>query len=74
MKEKKKKSFSSLAQDRDYRTYRRINDTPVKQVLVSKSLSVKIDQNLNWENHLQMISKNVASGISAMKRVRNCSS
>ena len=51
-----------------------INETPVRQVLVYKYLGVKIDQNLNWDDHLQMISKKVASGISAMNPVRNCSS
>lgn len=48
-----------------------INDAPVNQVVVSKSVGVKIDQNLNWDDHIQMISKKIASGISAIKSVRN---
>ena len=31
----------------------------------------KIGQNLNWDDDVQMISKKVASGISAIKHVRN---
>ena len=43
---KKKLSFSSLAEDKDYLTYRRnqvyivVNEAPVKQVLVPNSLCV----------------------------------
>ena len=33
--------------------------------MVSKFLGVKTDQNLNWDDHIQMISKKAASGISA---------
>ena len=43
----------------------------LKQVLVSKSLGAKSDQNLNWDDYIQMISKKVASSISAAKRVKN---
>ena len=66
-----------MALDKDYLTYRRnqvfssITLRLIKQVPVCKSLGVKIDQNLKWDHHIQMISKKVASGISAIKRVRN---
>ena len=40
-----------------------VDEIPAKQVSVSKSLGVQIDQNLNWENQIQMISKKIASGI-----------
>ena len=43
----------------------------VLKMSVSKSLGVKIDQNLKWDDNVQMISKKVASGISAIKHVRN---
>ena len=36
----------------------------------SKSLGVHIDGNLSWECHINEISKNIASGISAIKRIR----
>ena len=42
----------------------------VKQVFSSMSLGVQIDQNITWENHISMKSKKIASGISAMKRIR----
>ena len=47
-----------------------IEGEKVKQVFSSKSLGVQIDQNITWENHISMISKKIASGISAMKRIR----
>ena len=34
-----------------------INDHPVKQVSSTKSLGVHIDQNMNWEYHIQIICK-----------------
>ena len=43
------------------------------QVLTSKSLGVHIinfDGNLSWECHINEISKEIASGISAIKRIR----
>ena len=36
----------------------------------SKSLDVHIDGNLSWECHINEISKKIASGISAIKRIR----
>ena len=38
----------------------------------SKSLGVLIDENLTWENHVDALSKNIASGIEAMKRINHC--
>ena len=43
---------------------------PIKQVSTSKSLGVHIDGNLSWECHINEISKKIASGISAIKRIR----
>ena len=40
------------------------------QVSTSKSLGVHIDGNLSWECHINEISKEIASGISAIKRIR----
>ena len=40
-------------------------------ICTTKSLGVHIDQNLNWEFHIKEISRKIASGISAMKRIRN---
>ena len=41
-----------------------INKFPIKHVSTSKSL------NLSWECHINEISKKIASGISAIKRIR----
>ena len=47
-----------------------INQFPIKQVSTVKSLGVHIDENRTWECHINELSKKVASGISAIKRVR----
>ena len=47
-----------------------INGTPVNQVLTSKSLGVFIDANLTWGSHFERLAKKIASGIAAIKRVR----
>ena len=49
-----------------------INDKPVTQVSSTRSLGVIIDENLSWGHHIQSISKKIASGISALKRIRYC--
>ena len=38
----------------------------------SKSLGVLIDENLTWENHVDALSKKIASVIGAMKRISHC--
>ena len=48
-----------------------INDHPVKQVSSTKSLGVHIDQNMNWECHIQNICKKIASALGAIKRIRH---
>ena len=47
-----------------------IDGISVEQVSSSKSLGVQVDENLNWVNHVDMISKRISSGISAIKPVR----
>ena len=49
----------------------KINQIPVEQVSTTKSLGVHIDQNLNWEFQIKEISKKIASGVSAIKRIRD---
>ena len=34
-----------------------INGTPVKQVSTSRSLGVRIDENLNWGSHIEKLAK-----------------
>ena len=47
-----------------------INGTPVNQVSTSKSLGVLIDANLTWGSHIEKLAEKIASGIAAIKRVR----
>ena len=47
-----------------------INGTPLNQVSTSKSLGVLIDANLTWGSHIERLAKKVASGIAAIKRIR----
>ena len=48
-----------------------INQFPIKHVSRVKSLGVHIDENLTWECHVNELSKRIASGISAIKRIRH---
>ena len=47
-----------------------INGSPVNQVSTSKSLGVLIDANLTWGSHIEKLAEKNASGIAAIKRVR----
>ena len=49
-----------------------INNVPIKHSQCSKSLGVLIDENLTWENHVDALSKKIASGIGAIKRINHC--
>ena len=48
-----------------------INQFLIKRVSTVKSLGVHIDENLTWECHINELSKKIASGISAIKRIRH---
>ena len=48
-----------------------INDNQVSQVTTAKSLGVTIDNKLDWSNHIDKLTKKVASGIGAIKRIRH---
>ena len=43
----------------------------MEQVASAKSRGVYIDQTLNWECHIEIISKMIASAIGAIKRIRH---
>ena len=47
-----------------------INGTPINQVSTSKSLGILIDANLTWGSNIEKLAKKIASGIAAIKRVR----
>ena len=48
-----------------------INDNQVSQVTTAKSLGVTIDNKLDWSSHIDKLTKEVASGIGAIKRIRH---
>lgn len=47
-----------------------INGVPIDLVSTAKSLGVRIDANLTWNSHIEMIGKQIAPGIAAIKRVK----
>ena len=47
-----------------------INGAPVKQVESTKLLGLNIDEHLSWSVHVDAISKKIASGLGALKRIR----
>ena len=49
-----------------------IEGIPIKQVHDTRSLGVQIDETLQWDRHIDNISKTIAAGISAIKRCRAC--
>ena len=48
-----------------------LNLTRVKQVATTKSLGITIDDKLSWNCHIEKLTKKIAFGIGAMKRVRH---
>ena len=48
-----------------------MNGTQMKQVATMKSLDITINDKLSWNCHIEKLTKNIASGIGAMKRVRH---
>ena len=48
-----------------------INENAIEQVTSAKSLRVYVDQNINWECHIENISKKIACAIGAIKRIRH---
>ena len=47
-----------------------IDNVPVEYVSSVKSLRIFIDENLRWQTRIDKLSKKVASGIGAIKRIR----
>ena len=47
-----------------------ISGAPIKLIPLSKFLGVHIDKNMSWIIHIETISKKIASGIGALKRIR----
>ena len=49
-----------------------INNVPIKHSHCSKSLGMLIGETLTWENHVDVLSKKIASGIGAINRINHC--
>ena len=49
-----------------------INNVPIKRSQCSKSLGLLIDENPTWENHVDALSKKIASVVGAIKRISHC--
>ena len=47
-----------------------IDNVPIEHVSSVKSLGIFIDENLRWQTHIDKLSKKIASGIGAIKRIR----
>ena len=54
----------------DYTMNIHIDGVPINRSNQSKSLGLTIDENLSWKAHIHEISKQVSSGIGALKWVR----
>ena len=48
-----------------------INNIPIEKVTLLKSLGIFIDENLQWQTHINKLFKKIASGIGAIKRMRD---
>ena len=48
-----------------------INENAIEQVTSAKSLGVYVDQNINWDCHIENVSKKIACAIGAIKRIRH---
>ena len=48
-----------------------IKEIAIERVTSAKSLGVYVDQNINWECHIENISKKIACTIGAIKRIRH---
>ena len=47
-----------------------IDNVPIVKFTSVKSLEIYIDENLRWQTHFDKLSKKIASGIRAIKRIR----
>ena len=48
-----------------------IDNVPIEKVTSVKSLGIFIDENLRWQTHIDKLSKKIASGTGAIKRIRD---
>ena len=48
-----------------------IGGMPINRVSHTSSIGVYLDENLIWNKHINQISRKIASGIGALKRIRS---
>ena len=48
-----------------------INNFPIEQVSLTKSLGVYIDENLSWITRVESVCKKISSALGLIKRIRN---
>ena len=48
-----------------------IDNVPIENDTSVKSLGIFVDENLRWQTHIDKLSKKIASGIGAIKRIRD---
>ena len=48
-----------------------IDNVPIEKVTPVKPLGIFIDENLRWQTHIDKLSEKIASGIGAIKRIRD---
>ena len=48
-----------------------IDNVQIEKVTSVKSLGIFIDENLRWQTHIDKLSKKIASGIGAIKGIRD---
>ena len=46
------------------------NAKPISRTATQMCLGVKLDENLNWDSHIEMICKKASAAIGAMKRIK----
>jgi hypothetical protein len=47
-----------------------INDQLIPRVQSIPCLGVKLDETLNWDEHIEMVSKKVGAGIGILQRIK----
>ena len=48
-----------------------INGAPIKKVPLAKSLGLFVDENFSWDTYVDKVSKTIAAGIGAIKRMKH---
>ena len=55
----------------DIQARMKINNHPIKRVKHTEVLGVQINENLNWEKHIECIATKISSGIGAIRKLKD---